>query len=54
MCVDTANLDSCEVHIDCDSSECVALKDPQTPEEIKAAYKHWKDHGWIRGCSHGN
>ena len=38
--------------VECDK-KCGALHDPKTPEEIKAAWKHWKNHPYMSGCSHG-
>ena len=38
--------------VECDQ-KCGALHDPKTPEEIKAAWKHWMSHGYLSGCSHG-
>lgn len=40
-------------YVECDE-DCRALTDPQTAEEIKAAYEHWRGHGYLNGCSHGN
>jgi hypothetical protein len=37
--------------VDCDDN-CGALKDPDTEEEYKAAYEHWRWHGLQSGCSH--
>jgi hypothetical protein len=37
----------------CDLVGCAAVFDPQTPDEYRAAYEHWSDHGYISGCSHG-
>lgn len=37
----------------CCDDNCGALADPQTPEEIKAAYEHWHNHGNLYGCAHG-
>ena len=33
--------------------KCGALHDPKTPDEIKAAWKHWMSHPNLAGCSHG-
>ena len=33
---------------------CGAFDDPQTPDEYKAAYIHWREHDFRNGCSHGN
>lgn len=39
-----------EVHCD---ERCGAKLEPETPEEIKAAYVHWHEHRYLYGCSHG-
>lgn len=36
----------------CDEG-CGAKRIPETPEELLAAYEHWKYHGEMYGCSHG-
>jgi hypothetical protein len=46
------DMPSCDVHVDCDE-RCLALKDPKTFDEIKAALEHWRDHTYLAGCSHG-
>lgn len=33
---------------------CGASDQPETLEEYKAAYEHWRRHGYLYGCSHGN
>lgn len=50
---------SCEIcgwdsvlHVECDNN-CLALNEPATIEEYKAALAHWKDHESMHGCSHG-
>ena len=43
----------CKIHVSCDL-DCGALLDPVTPNEIEDAYRHWRRHGWLRGCSHGH
>lgn len=43
----------CPIHVQCDG-QCKALLEPVTPEQIEAAYKHWRTHRWLHGCSHGN
>jgi hypothetical protein len=53
MCVETANLDHCDVHVQCDSIDCTALSDPQSLDEYKEAYIHWRDHAWLNSCAHG-
>lgn len=42
----------CLIHVDCDE-RCKALADPQTPDEVRAAYEHWRHHQYLCGCSHG-
>ena len=42
----------CTLHVDCDRA-CLALTDPQTVEELRAALEHWRDHSYLSGCSHG-
>jgi hypothetical protein len=37
--------------VDCDDN-CGAKLDPQTFEEYKAAYEHWRGHGCLDGCAH--
>jgi hypothetical protein len=32
---------------------CGASAEPETDEEYRAAYKHWRHHGNLYGCSHG-
>lgn len=41
-----------EVFVRCDDA-CRAKVDPQTPEEVRLAYEHWRGHYNMRGCSHG-
>lgn len=38
--------------VDCDE-ECGAFVQPTTFDEYKAAWKHWKSHSDVSGCSHG-
>lgn len=48
-----ANPDVTErTRVSCDDN-CGAFEDPVTPDEFKAAYEHWKFHGYLCGCSHG-
>ena len=54
MCVETAELNECNVHVDCDMIECEALKQPRTLEDYKLAYEHWRSHSWLHGCAHGS
>jgi hypothetical protein len=37
----------------CDDLECEAVGEPQTVEELRATLEHWRDHGYLHGCSHG-
>jgi hypothetical protein len=32
---------------------CDAMQEPETFEEYKLAYEHWRNHGDLSGCSHG-
>lgn len=43
----------CEIHVHCDEW-CMALDDPQTDPEIRAALTHWRRHRYLSGCSHAN
>lgn len=38
--------------IACDES-CKAKEDPETFEDYKKAYEHYKNHSYLSGCSHG-
>jgi hypothetical protein len=38
-------------YVACDDL-CKAKDNPKTPEEIEAAYRHWRHHGYLHGCSH--
>ena len=38
--------------VSCDK-ECGAYINPETSEEYKKAYEHWKNHNNMSGCSHG-
>jgi hypothetical protein len=40
-------------YVGCDEP-CFALENPQTLEEYQAAHDHWKNHGWLSGCSHAD
>ena len=40
-------------HVHCDVN-CGAFDQPVTPDEVLAAYKHWRGHAKFHGCSHGN
>lgn len=42
----------CEAQIVHCDEDCGALTDPRTPEEIAAAYLHWRNHPYLSGCSH--
>lgn len=37
--------------VNCDD-HCGAFANPRTDEEYRAAYRHWRGHGWLSGCSH--
>lgn len=41
----------CVTHVACDEL-CRALREPSAAEEWKAAAVHWRDHGYLSGCSH--
>lgn len=43
---------SCDVHVGCDDL-CGALREPESDEEIRGAFEHWRGHGYLSGCSHG-
>jgi hypothetical protein len=44
----------CPVHVDCDETDCTALREPgDSVEELKKALEHWQEHGYLCGCSHG-
>ncbi len=38
--------------VECDDN-CGALDEPETLEELRAAYEHWRVHGHWAGCAHG-
>ena len=38
--------------VECDG-DCGAPLEPQTDDEVRAAYNHWRFHGLYAGCSHG-
>jgi hypothetical protein len=38
--------------VSCDDF-CGAKKEPETLEEYKATLEHYRDHGFLGGCSHG-
>ena len=40
--------------VQCDNSNCDVKDNPVTPYEYIEAYKHWRFHGWLFGCSHSN
>ena len=40
------------IHVSCDNN-CLALLNPNTLEDYKLAYEHWRDHSCNYGCSHG-
>lgn len=37
----------------CDDLACQARKEPRTLEEWQVTCKHWQDHSYLSGCSHG-
>lgn len=37
--------------VDCDDN-CLAFDKPETEDETRAAYVHWRYHGYLAGCSH--
>jgi hypothetical protein len=39
--------------VNCDE-DCGAYDDPHTYEEYVQAYRHWRNHHYLNGCSHGN
>ena len=39
--------------VNCDR-DCRALLDPKTLAEALKALGHWRRHGYLSGCSHGN
>ena len=41
----------CLIHVMCDE-KCGALDEPHSLEELREAYLHWMNHGYLRGCSH--
>lgn len=51
--VDLADYYVCPIHVMCDAA-CGALKDPYSTAEMEKALTHWRDHGLLNGCSHGN
>lgn len=40
--------------VDCDD-DCGAFSDPDPDDidELRNTLTHWRDHGWLCGCSHG-
>lgn len=36
----------------CDELDCPAVEAPQTDEQYRQAYLHWRFHGLLAGCSH--
>jgi hypothetical protein len=36
----------------CCDVRCKAKDKPETLEEYKAAYEHWRRHQYLAGCSH--
>lgn len=41
-------------YVYCDDMSCRALEDPVSGDEVRAAYEHWRHHGYMHGCSHGS
>ena len=39
--------------VQCDDASCAAKLEPENEEDYREAYEHWRNHGWIYGCSHG-
>lgn len=39
--------------VNCDQN-CGAPNDPGTAKELRAAYEHWRFHGFLGACSHGH
>lgn len=37
----------------CDMPDCQAKQKPETADEIRQAYEHWRWHVNDSGCSHG-
>lgn len=44
---------TCTIYVDCDQN-CMALVEPVSAEELRAALEHWRDHSYLCGCSHGS
>lgn len=40
-------------YVPCDLDDCRAKVAPETIEEWRQARDHWRDHGYLGGCSHG-
>jgi len=40
-------------YVPCDDSDCEALKEPVTDNDVWTALQHWRDHSLHGGCSHG-
>lgn len=40
--------------VDCGQADCLALTEPGTLDEWMDAHDHWRDHGFLSGCSHGH
>ena len=40
----------------CDDLECQAKKEPDEHDirELSLALEHWRNHGYLHGCSHGS
>jgi hypothetical protein len=39
--------------VSCDN-DCRALEDPQSEPELRATLAHYREHGYLGGCSHGS
>lgn len=46
------NID-CLIHVSCDE-DCKALENPITLDDYKLTLEHYREHGFLSGCSHGN
>lgn len=43
--------DECPIHVGCDE-KCRALREPITLDHLLLAYRHWRYHHYLHGCSH--
>jgi hypothetical protein len=53
MNIDIDEVRSLQGFVMCDEDSCLALEDPQTPEDYVLAYEHWRYHSRLFGCAHG-